>query len=86
MLENIKIPMEIFQTKKLSVGECLVHYLSFRLKLKQTEIAFLLRRDPRTIWTCLDRAKRKMLNLTASKQPFGYLQRKVQTKQMVKEM
>lgn len=60
LLKNIKIPIEIFELKRLSALENIVLYLTHKAYLKQNEIAFLLRRDPATIWTILTRAKYKI--------------------------
>ncbi len=57
--ENIKIPIEIFQDRTLSVLEAIVEYLKEKLKLNYHEIGVLLNRDERTIWTCYNRAKNK---------------------------
>lgn len=87
LLKGIKIPVEIFQLKKLSVSENLVYYLTAKLDLKQNEIAFLLKRNPRTVWTILTRAQEKMRHLKKiEKQPFEYLQRKIETRQQVRSM
>ncbi len=87
LLNNIKVPIEVFQLKKLSPSENLVYYLTYKINLKQNEIAYLLRRNPRTIWTTLTRAEEKMEHLKKiKKQPFQYLQRKVETRQMVRGM
>jgi len=56
---NINIPIHIFQDRTLSVLETIVEYLKEKLKLNYHEIAVLLNRDDRTIWTCYHRAKEK---------------------------
>ena len=56
---NINIPIYIFQDRTLSVLETIVEYLKEKLKLTYHEIAVLLNRDDRTIWTCYHRAKEK---------------------------
>ncbi|KKL55601.1 hypothetical protein LCGC14_2253800, partial [marine sediment metagenome] len=54
LLKEIKtIPLNIFSLTKLSALENIVYYLTYKKHLKQTEIAFLLKRNPRTIWTTL---------------------------------
>lgn len=65
MIKDIKIPARIFELSRLSPFENVVHYLSEKLYLKDCEIAFLLKRDPRTIWTVKFRAKRKANQLKA---------------------
>ena len=66
MIKNVKIPMKIFEFSKLSPFENVVYYLVEKLHLKDCEIAFLLKRNPRTIWTVKIRAKRKANRLKAS--------------------
>ena len=56
---KVNIPIYIFQDRKLSVLEVMVEYLKKKLKLSYNEIAFLLNRDDRTIWTCYNRTKKK---------------------------
>jgi hypothetical protein len=56
---NIEIPVEIFQDRNVAVLERLSEYLKDRLNLTYHEIAVLLNRDDRTIWTCYNRAKKK---------------------------
>jgi len=56
---NIDIPVEIFQDRKVAVLERLSEYLKDKLALSYHEIAVLLNRDDRTIWTCYNRAKKK---------------------------
>jgi len=57
--DNINIPIYIFRDRSLSVLEVMVEYLKERVKLNYHEIAILLNRDDRTIWTCYHRAKEK---------------------------
>ena len=56
---KVNIPIYIFQDRTLSVLEVMVEYLKEKLKLNYHEIAVLLNRDDRTIWTCYNRAKKK---------------------------
>jgi hypothetical protein len=56
---NIDIPAEIFQDRNVAVLERLSEYLKDKLNLNYHEIAVLLNRDERTIWTCYNRAKKK---------------------------
>jgi len=58
-ISKILVPVSIFENKKLSVFEILVSYLKSNLSLKFSEIASLLNRDARTIWTVWSRARRK---------------------------
>ncbi|KKM96280.1 hypothetical protein LCGC14_1179720 [marine sediment metagenome] len=83
LMKNIKIPVEVFGNRLLSPAENLVHYLAHKLFLKQCEIAFLLKRNPRTIWTLLTRAERKVKGF---KKPIPFLVEKQRTKQEIKEM
>ena len=56
---SINIPIYIFRDRSLSVLEVMVEYLKDRIKLNYHEIAVLLNRDDRTVWTCYNRAKNK---------------------------
>ena len=53
------IPVSILQNRKLSVLEAIVSYLKDNFNLRYSEIAVLLRRDERNIWTVYNRAKKK---------------------------
>ena len=53
------IPAGLFAERKLSVLETIVHYLKHSIKLNLHEIAVLLNRDDRTIWTVWHRASKK---------------------------
>jgi len=53
------IPVRIFRDKKLSVLEAIVVFLKDEFRLSYHEIAVLLKRDDRTIWTVYDRAGKK---------------------------
>ena len=66
LIKNVKIPARIFELSGLSPFENVVFFLSEKLYLKDCEIAFLLKRDPRTIWTVKFRAKRKANQLKAA--------------------
>ena len=54
-----KIPLEIFRNSKLSVLESISVYMKDSLKLNYHQIAILLNRDDRTIWTVCQRAIKK---------------------------
>ena len=54
-----KIPCAVLKTRSLSVLETIVVYLKNAYMLQNNEIAKLLGKDPRTIWTVLKRAKKK---------------------------
>ncbi|MBU4284112.1 MAG: hypothetical protein KJ968_03325 [Nanoarchaeota archaeon] len=53
------IPVEIFSDKKLSALEAIVSYLKEEFSLTYHEIALLLKRDDRTVWTVYQRARKK---------------------------
>ena len=54
------IPLSLLSNKQLSVLENLAYYLAVECKLKFSEVAKLLGKDPRTIWTVMDRATKKL--------------------------
>ena len=53
------LPLRIFHDRKLSVLESVVMHLRSQYRLNFHEIAELLKRDDRTIWTVYQRAMRK---------------------------
>lgn len=57
--QSLKIPISIFKDRELSVLEALAEYLKEELNLRYCKIAVLLNKDPRTIWTVYNRAKKK---------------------------
>ncbi|MBU0615696.1 MAG: sigma-70 region 4 domain-containing protein [Nanoarchaeota archaeon] len=60
--KGIMIPSQIFQDRNLSVLEIMSEYLKEEKGMSYHEIAELLNRDDRTIWTCYSRAKKKRDN------------------------
>ena len=58
--KEIKIPISIFDDRRLGVLESLVLYLKTNQSLKNSEIARILNRDSRTIWTVYSRVKKKV--------------------------
>jgi len=56
---NNDIPVRIFRDSTLSILEAIVVFLKDESGLSYHEIAMLLKRDDRTIWTVHDRAGRK---------------------------
>ena len=56
------IPSFVFIDRSLSFLEALTEYLKDNLNLRYCQIASLLNRDPRTIWTVYQRAKDKRKN------------------------
>ena len=57
--KNINIPCTVLFDRNVAVLEAISEYLKDKKKLTYHEIALLLNRDDRTIWTCYYRAKRK---------------------------
>ena len=53
------IPVSVFKNRKFTVLEALVVYLKDNFNLRYSEIAVLLNRDERNIWTVYARAKKK---------------------------
>lgn len=56
---NLNIPSSIFRDRELSVLEAIVEYFKEKKQMKYSEIAKLLNRDDRTVWTAYQRAKEK---------------------------
>jgi hypothetical protein len=56
---SVAIPSAVFRDRTLKPLEAIVEYLHDVQKLTLHQIAKLLNRDDRTIWTVLNRAKRK---------------------------
>ena len=61
IIKSYNIPLSIFKNRKFGVLELVSSYLKEEYKLRYSEIAKLLRRDERTIWTAYDRYKKKIL-------------------------
>jgi len=57
--DDIKIPISVFADRSLASLEAVVEYMKENLELSYHEIAVLLKRNDRTIWTCYHRAKKK---------------------------
>lgn len=55
----VKIPVDIFTDRKVSVLETISEYLKDERQMTYHEIAVLTNRNDRTIWTCYNRAKNK---------------------------
>jgi hypothetical protein len=62
-----KMPLAVLSDRRLSVLENIASYLKKNHSLSCHEIALLLRRDDRTIWTVCKRAERKMNTITPNK-------------------
>ncbi len=58
-----QIPCSTLKNSELSVLETICFYLKKEYLLSNNEIAKLLNKDPRTIWTVLARAKKKGVKL-----------------------
>jgi len=56
---ELQLPISIFENRKLTILESIIIYLRFK-KLKYVEIAKLLNRDQRNIWTIYSRAVKKI--------------------------
>ena len=56
---EISLPLDIFKERKLSVLESIAVYLKDKVGLSLHEIAKLLNRNDRTIWTVYNRGKKK---------------------------
>ena len=56
------VPSFVFRDRSISFLEALTEYLKDNLNLRYCQIASLLNRDPRTIWTVYYRAKNKRKN------------------------
>lgn len=67
-LEKINVPFSVIANRDLSVLESITQYLRNELHLSLNQIAVLLHRDNRTIWTVHHRAQKKM---SAHKQEVG---------------
>jgi len=67
-----KVPISIF-CKELSALEAMVKYLKENLKLRYNEIAKLLNRDERNIWTTYKNASKKMPNRLKALQTHIYI-------------
>lgn len=55
----IKVPAYLFRDRSVAVLEALVEYLKDVNGLSYHEIAILLNRDDRTVWTVYNRVKKK---------------------------
>ncbi len=60
MAKSINIPSSVLRNRDVSVLEAIVKFLKEKRKLTYHEIAVLLNRDDRTIWTVYYRVKNKM--------------------------
>ncbi len=58
--EKILIPIKIFSNRKLSILESLSIYVKNKFGLSYHQIALLLGKNDRTIWTVVNRGRRKL--------------------------
>jgi hypothetical protein len=56
---SVNIPSSVLKDRKLSVLEIIVEYMKEEMELSFHQIAVLLNRNDRTIWTVYARAKNK---------------------------
>ena len=59
VLDSVLIPLNSIKDKNLSLLENIVFYLKNSLKLSHHEIAVMLKRDDRTVWTVYNKARKK---------------------------
>jgi predicted DNA-binding protein (UPF0251 family) len=57
--EGIVVPVNIFSDDKLSILESVSIYMKDRFNMSYHEIALVLGKDDRTIWTVVNRARKK---------------------------
>jgi len=60
------IPSSLFKDRSLGVLEAIAEYLRDELQFRYCQIASLLNRDDRTIWTVYHRAKKKRRAMRAN--------------------
>ncbi|MBR9699934.1 hypothetical protein GOV09_05745 [Candidatus Woesearchaeota archaeon] len=58
---EILIPVHLLSNRRLSILEVVASYIKDKYSLKYREIATLLDRDDRTVWTVIDRARKKLI-------------------------
>ncbi len=66
-VSNYFIPVSIFSERKFSILELIVSYLKENYGLENNQIAKLLKRDNRTIWTVYSRLNRKRKKVIENK-------------------
>lgn len=57
----VDIPLDIFKNRTFAPLESITSHLKDAAGLSFHEIALLLNRDDRTVWTCYSRARKKMV-------------------------
>lgn len=85
LIKDLSIPMEVFELRLLSPFENIVYYLTNAKELNQNEIAFLMKRNPRTIWTTLERGRNK-IEMMRQREPkaVSYWESKLQIRNQIK--
>lgn len=63
--KSMQIPLNIIRNRDVSILESIVFYLKESSGLSYHEIALLLNRNDRTIWTVYNRTAKKMKGLNA---------------------
>jgi hypothetical protein len=63
-VSKYKLPVSVVAERKLSVLESIVYYLKITHNLSYHDIAIIVRRDDRTVWTVYQRALKKMKGIT----------------------
>ena len=56
---NFSIPLSVLSDRNVSTLEAITEYLKENYRLKYSQIACLLNRNDRTVWTVYNRAKKK---------------------------
>ena len=59
--KSVEIPLDIFKNRTLAPLESIASHLKEAAGMSFHEIAVLLNRDDRTIWTCYNRSQKKMV-------------------------
>jgi len=59
---SLEIPLRVLQNRNIAVLEAIVAYFKEEKQMKYSEIATLLNRDQRTIWTVYSRVKKKRVD------------------------
>lgn len=54
------LPVSVIAERKMSVLESIVYYLKTEYSLSYHDIALIIRRDDRTVWTVYQRALKKL--------------------------
>ncbi len=58
--DSLRIPVSVIKDRKLGVLEAVTLYLKDEKRMRYCQIAGVLHRDDRTIWTVYNRARRKL--------------------------